>query len=93
MELQIEEVEHFFTLLEEDCILLADAAKELKDYHRAIKYLEICYWPLKDQISLQDGNLSGSRLDRKHLLLDRFEEIYNFEHTPHPIEFDMYYSC
>ena len=23
----------------------------------------------------------------------KFQEIYNFEHTPHPIEFDMYYSC
>ena len=22
----------------------------------------------------------------------KFQEIYNFEHTPHPIEFDMYYS-
>ena len=23
----------------------------------------------------------------------KFDEIHNFEHTPHPIEFDMYYSC
>ena len=23
----------------------------------------------------------------------KFQEIYNFEHTPHPIEFEMYYSC
>lgn len=23
----------------------------------------------------------------------KWEEIYNYEHTPHPIEFDMYYSC
>ena len=23
----------------------------------------------------------------------KWEEIYNFEHTPHPVEFDMYYSC
>ena len=22
----------------------------------------------------------------------KFQEIYNFEHTPHPIEFEMYYS-
>jgi len=22
----------------------------------------------------------------------KWEEIYNYEHTPHPIEFDMYYS-
>jgi glutamine synthetase len=23
----------------------------------------------------------------------KWEEIYNYEHTPHPIEFQMYYSC
>jgi glutamine synthetase len=23
----------------------------------------------------------------------KMEEVHNFEHTPHPIEFDMYYSC
>jgi len=23
----------------------------------------------------------------------KWEEIYNFEHTPHPVEFAMYYSC
>ena len=23
----------------------------------------------------------------------KFEEIHNFEHTPHPMEFQMYYSC
>jgi glutamine synthetase len=22
----------------------------------------------------------------------KWEEIYNFEHTPHPVEFQMYYS-
>ncbi len=23
----------------------------------------------------------------------KWEEIYNYEHTPHPVEFEMYYSC
>lgn len=23
----------------------------------------------------------------------KWEEVYNFEHTPHPVEFEMYYSC
>ena len=23
----------------------------------------------------------------------KFQEIYKFEHTPHPMEFEMYYSC
>ena len=22
----------------------------------------------------------------------KWEEVYNFEHTPHPVEFQMYYS-
>ncbi|KAF0138080.1 MAG: glutamine synthetase [Rhodospirillaceae bacterium] len=32
------------------------------------------------------GNFIGSYIDLK------WEEVYNFEHTPHPIEFQMYYS-
>ena len=23
----------------------------------------------------------------------KWEEVYNYEHTPHPVEFQMYYSC
>ena len=23
----------------------------------------------------------------------KWEEVYNFEHTPHPVEYQMYYSC
>jgi glutamine synthetase len=23
----------------------------------------------------------------------KWEEVYAFEHTPHPIEYQMYYSC
>jgi len=23
----------------------------------------------------------------------KWEEVYTFEHTPHPVEFQMYYSC
>jgi glutamine synthetase len=23
----------------------------------------------------------------------KWEEIYAYEHTPHPVEFKMYYSC
>jgi glutamine synthetase len=23
----------------------------------------------------------------------KWEEIYAFEHTPHPVEYGMYYSC
>ena len=38
------------------------------------------------------------RKDKKNTVtntdaLDEFEEIYKLEHTPHPIEFEMYYSC
>ncbi len=37
------------------------------------------------------GVFSDSQIDG-YLEL-KWEEIYNFEHTPHPIEFQMYYSC
>jgi glutamine synthetase len=23
----------------------------------------------------------------------KMEEVYKFEHTPHPVEYGMYYSC
>jgi glutamine synthetase len=23
----------------------------------------------------------------------KWDEVYNYEHTPHPVEYQMYYSC
>ena len=39
----------------------------------------------------QGGVFTDDQIDAYISL--KFEEIHNFEHTPHPIEFDMYYSC
>ena len=39
----------------------------------------------------QGGVFTDDQIDSYIAL--KFEEIYNLEHTPHPIEFEMYYSC
>jgi glutamine synthetase len=36
---------------------------------------------------VMDDDMIDGYLDLK------WEEVYNFEHTPHPVEFEMYYSC
>ena len=41
------------------------------------------------------GLRHGLRVDRDFLeayMELKWEEVYNFEHTPHPVEFQMYYS-
>mgnify|MGYP003326618030 CR=1 FL=1 len=38
----------------------------------------------------QGGVFTDDQIDAYIAL--KFEEIHNFEHTPHPIEFEMYYS-
>jgi len=44
-----------------------------------------------DRSFLKEGGVfSDDQIDAYIAL--KFEEIYNLEHTPHPIEFDMYYS-
>ena len=37
-------------------------------------------------VSLSDGRKLWFKDHKK------WEEIYNYEHTPHPVEFQMYYS-
>jgi glutamine synthetase len=39
----------------------------------------------------QDNVFTDDQIDAYIAL--KFEEIYKLEHTPHPIEFEMYYSC
>ena len=46
----------------------------------------------KDRKFLTQGNVFTDDQIDAYIAL-KFEEIHNFEHTPHPIEFDMYYSC
>jgi len=44
-----------------------------------------------DRNFLKEGNVFTDDQIDAYIAL-KFEEIYNLEHTPHPIEFDMYYS-
>ena len=37
------------------------------------------------------GVFTKSQIEGYHDL--KMEEVHNFEHTPHPVEFQMYYSC
>ena len=46
----------------------------------------------KDRSFLTQGNVFTDDQIDAYIEL-KYEEIHNFEHTPHPIEFDMYYSC
>ena len=39
----------------------------------------------------QDSVFTDDQIDAYIAL--KFEEIHKLEHTPHPIEFEMYYSC
>jgi glutamine synthetase len=39
----------------------------------------------------QGGVFTDDQIDAYIAL--KFDEIHKLEHTPHPIEFEMYYSC
>ena len=45
----------------------------------------------EDRSYLTQGNVFTDDQIDAYIAL-KFEEIYNLEHTPHPIEFQMYYS-
>ncbi|RZO62979.1 MAG: type I glutamate--ammonia ligase [Candidatus Pelagibacterales bacterium] len=46
----------------------------------------------KDRKFLTQGDVFTDDQIDAYIAL-KFEEIYNLEHTPHPMEFEMYYSC
>jgi glutamine synthetase len=46
----------------------------------------------KDREFLKRGNVFSDDLIDSYIDL-KMEEVIRFEHTPHPIEYDMYYSC
>ena len=45
-----------------------------------------------DMDFLKKGDVFTDDMLRGYIDL-KWEEVYNFEHTPHPVEFEMYYSC
>jgi glutamine synthetase len=44
-----------------------------------------------DRAFLKKGDVFTDDLIDGYIQL-KWEEVYNFEHTPHPVEFQMYYS-
>ena len=46
----------------------------------------------KDRKFLTEGGVFTDDQIDAYISL-KMEEVHNFEHTPHPIEFEMYYSC
>ena len=50
---------------------------------------------IKDLLSgMLDGILSDQELRQlESYMALKWEEVYAFEHTPHPVEYQMYYSC
>ena len=44
-----------------------------------------------DREFLKKGDVMTDDMIDGYLAL-KWEEVYNFEHTPHPVEFKMYYS-
>jgi glutamine synthetase len=44
-----------------------------------------------DRAFLKKGDVFSDDLIDGYIAL-KWEEVYAFEHTPHPIEFEMYYS-
>ena len=45
-----------------------------------------------DKDYLKKGGVMDDDMINGYLAL-KWEEVYNFEHTPHPVEWEMYYSC
>jgi len=45
-----------------------------------------------DREFLKKGDVFDDDMIDGYITL-KWEEVYNFEHTPHPVEFKMYYSC
>ena len=45
----------------------------------------------KDRDFLTEGTVSTDDQIDAYIAL-KFEEIHKFEHAPHPVEFEMYYS-
>ena len=44
-----------------------------------------------DHAFLTKGNVFSADFIESYIEL-KYEEVYAFEHTPHPVEFKMYYS-
>ena len=64
---------------------LADVPTVCGSLREALEHLDADRDFLKKGDVLTDDQIEG------YMEL-KWEEVYRFEHTPHPVEFDMYYS-
>ena len=66
--------------------------EELKDIPTVCGSLRDALIELQaDHAFLMKGDVFGRDFIESYIEL-KWEEVYNFEHTPHPVEFQMYYS-
>ena len=66
--------------------------EELKDIPTVCGSLREALGELEaDHAFLMKGDVFSRDLIESYIEL-KWEEVYNFEHTPHPVEFQMYYS-
>jgi glutamine synthetase len=66
--------------------------EELKDIPTVCGSLRDALTELQnDHAFLTKGDVFGRDFIESYIEL-KWEEVYNFEHTPHPVEFQMYYS-
>ncbi len=66
--------------------------EELKDIPTVCSSLREAVTTLENDMDFLVVNDVFTRDQVNAYLELKWEEIYNFEHTPHPVEFDMYYS-
>ena len=77
--------------LDKDLYALSES--EVKEIHTVCGSLREAMENLdRDRKFLTQGEVFTDDQIDAYIAL-KFEEIYKLEHTPHPIEFDMYYSC
>ena len=73
--------------------LYALSAEELKDVPQVCGSLREALENLdKDRAFLTTGGVFTDDQIDAYIEL-KMNEVYNLEHTPHPVEYQMYYSC
>ena len=67
-----------------------------KSWHRSPTVCASLREALEELEANHDFLLKGGVFDKDQIeayIALKWQEVYAFEHTPHPIEYKMYYSC
>ena len=88
-------------LAEQGDLAQATSSASTKLFHGGLRYLEYFEFrlvreALEELAKDHEFLLSGDVFTRDQLegyMALKWEEVYAYEHTPHPIEYLMYYSC